>query len=418
MEFNVLGPLEVTDGTQVMDLRGPRQKALLAVLLLHRNRVVSSELLIDRVWQGRPPRAAERTLRSDISRLRQKVDPEHRSRGDRGVLITKKPGYMLRVEPSQLDFVKFQLLMDEGQEAFKEGDARRAVEALEAGLALWRGSPFQGCEYCDPDGGTTMRLNELGLIAREELMGARLALGKHREVVAELRDLIAQDPLRERPWAQLMIALYRSRRQTEALQAYLAAKKHFFEVGLEPGSMLKQLEQSILMADPSLDLVPHSEASADYMRTRVFISYVREDSVAVDRIAAALRDAAAEVWLDRTSLVGGDPWELRIRRAIRDGDYFVACFSPASVHRERSYMRTELLIAIEELRLRPQDGRWFIPVVLGDCSIPDYPIGGGQTLQKFHYLDFSQDWDAAIRQLLRAVSSDDSNSRSHRSRLS
>lgn len=141
-------------------------------------------------------------------------------------------------------------------------------------------------------------------------------------------------------------------------------------------------------------------------KKRVFISYVREDAEAVDRIAVALRDGGADVWIDRTNILAGEPWELVIRRAIRDGDYFVACFSPSSAERERSYMRKELWLAIEELQLRPHDRRWFIPIILEPCSIPDIPIGGTQTLEKLQYLDFSQEWDTAIKGLLMAVSAD------------
>jgi hypothetical protein len=159
------------------------------------------------------------------------------------------------------------------------------------------------------------------------------------------------------------------------------------------------------LRNPALTQRPEAhEDEGHYVRKRrVFISYVHEDVMAVDRIAAALRAGGAEVWLDRTHLVPGDRWELAIRHAIRDGDAFLACFSPASGQRERSFMRKELLLAIDELQLRPHDRRWFIPVVLKPCSIPDHPIGGGQYLRELHYVDFSQDWETAIQQLLKAI---------------
>ncbi|MBF9127607.1 toll/interleukin-1 receptor domain-containing protein [Plantactinospora sp. S1510] len=136
----------------------------------------------------------------------------------------------------------------------------------------------------------------------------------------------------------------------------------------------------------------------------VFISYVREDSAAVDRLATALRGHGIEVWLDRTHLVPGDRWADRIRQAIGAGANFVACFSAASSRRDRTYMNEELILAIEELRLRPRDRRWFLPVVLDGSPVPDHPIGAGETLRSLHHVDLSEGWEAGVLRVAHAIS--------------
>jgi cellulose biosynthesis protein BcsQ len=136
---------------------------------------------------------------------------------------------------------------------------------------------------------------------------------------------------------------------------------------------------------------------------RVFISYVREDSDIVDRIAGELRSHDIGVWLDRTSLEVGDRWKEVVREAIRNGDYFLACFSPAYDSRGRTYMNEELIIAVQELRLRPRDRRWFLPITLGSCRIPHHPISAAETLEDIHCIDFTDDWERAIARLIRVL---------------
>jgi hypothetical protein len=134
-----------------------------------------------------------------------------------------------------------------------------------------------------------------------------------------------------------------------------------------------------------------------------FVSYLHDDSATVDRLVAALRTHGIEVWQDRTHLVVGDRWPQVIKKAIRDGSFFIACFSPAYAGRSRTHMNEELITAIEELRLRPRDRRWFLPVTLEPCTIPDLDLGAGETLESLHHVDLSHDWDAAIHQLVRAM---------------
>jgi cellulose biosynthesis protein BcsQ len=139
------------------------------------------------------------------------------------------------------------------------------------------------------------------------------------------------------------------------------------------------------------------------VKRRAFLSYVREDLVAVMKIADALRMVGIDVWMDRTHLKAGDRWAATIKDAISEGDYFVAFFSRAYSNRTSTYMNEELLLAVEQLRRRPRARRWFIPVTLDQCDIPKYPIGAGETLEQIHHLDFSDDWSSSIAQLITAI---------------
>jgi hypothetical protein len=140
-------------------------------------------------------------------------------------------------------------------------------------------------------------------------------------------------------------------------------------------------------------------------RRSVFVSYVREDSVMIDRIAATLRDNGIDAWLDRTHIAPGERWPRAIENAIRDGYFFIACFSPSYTQRDNTYMNEELRLAIQQLRLMPLNRRWFIPIVLKPTKVPDFPIDATDTLSSFQYIDFSDDWNGGMTQLIRAVCS-------------
>lgn len=157
--------------------------------------------------------------------------------------------------------------------------------------------------------------------------------------------------------------------------------------------------QSHAAPDPARESQPSSEEPS-LVRKRIFISYVREDATAVDRLASGLRDNGFDVWLDRTHLIAGVKWKSVIRKAIRSGDYFIACFSPAYTRKNETFMNEELIIAIDRLRLMHRSRHWFIPVMLEKCDLPDYPIGPGETLEDLHYLEFFDDWDTAMAGLL------------------
>src|SRR4051812_41818195 len=242
MEFRLLGPLEVVERDRVLVLGGGRQRALFAVLLLHANEVVSADRLIDGMWEETPPATAGKIVQVYVSRLRKALG--------KGRLVTRSPGYLLRVDRSELDLARFEQLVAEAGTA----DPRAALKLREA-LALWRGPPLADVEYEPFARPEIVRLAELRWAALEQRIDTDLAAGRHAELVGELEALIAEHPLRERLRCQLMLALYRSGRQAEALDVYRQARRELSEqLGLEPGEELKRLEQAILRQDRGLVL--------------------------------------------------------------------------------------------------------------------------------------------------------------------
>jgi len=245
MEFRLLGPLEVLERDRVLMVGGGKQRALLAVLLLHANEVVSTDRLLDDVWGSSPPATAAKSVQLYVSRLRKVLDD--------GRLVTRPPGYVLRVERSELDVACFERLVGEARVA----DPERAARKLREALGLWRGAPLADLAYEPFAQAEIARLEELRLEALEARVDADLAAGRHAGLVGELEALVAEHPLRERLWGQLMLALYRSSRQAEALEAYRGARRELSdELGLEPSADLRRLEQAILRQDASLDLAP------------------------------------------------------------------------------------------------------------------------------------------------------------------
>ena len=254
MEFRILGPLEAWDGGRAVTLGGPKPRALLAVLLLHANELVSADRLIDELWGEDSPEDAASALRVNVSRLR-KALPQ-------GVLTTRSPGYVVRVEPDTLDLHRFERLVDEGRSLLARGLAADASERLRDALSLWRGPALADFTYERFAQAAIARLQEVKLAAIELRVDADLAVGRHDELVGELESLVAEHPLRERLRKYLMTALYRSGRQAEALEAYQDARRALVDgLGIEPGAALKELEQAILRHDPSLDLQEPAHAS-------------------------------------------------------------------------------------------------------------------------------------------------------------
>jgi DNA-binding SARP family transcriptional activator len=243
MEFRLLGPLEVAERDRSLSLGGAKQRALVALLLLHANEVVSADRLIDEVWGGAPPRTAAKSVQVHVSSLRKKLGKDR--------LATRAPGYVLHVDPSELDLALFQKLVGEARKA----DPAEAARKLREALALWRGPALADLAYAPFAQAEIARLEELRLTALEQRIDADLACGSHSELCGELEALVAEHPLRERLRCQLMVALYRSARQAEALEAYRKAHRALSdELGLEPSEEMKQLEQAILRHDPALDV--------------------------------------------------------------------------------------------------------------------------------------------------------------------
>ena len=248
LEFRILGPLEVAQNDGPLDLPAGKPRALLAVLLLHEGEVVSVDRLVDELWGEAPPPTAAKNVQGYVARLRRVLG--------NGTLVTRAPGYALRVEA--LDAARFQTLVEEARHEEPAGAAPRLEEAL----ALWRGPPLADFAYEPFAQDEIRRLEELRLSALEERIEADLALGRHEEVVAELDSMAREHPLRERLQGLRPIALYRCGRQAEALEAYRTTRRRLVdELGVEPGPELKELERRVLEQDPALD-APRRERPA------------------------------------------------------------------------------------------------------------------------------------------------------------
>jgi DNA-binding SARP family transcriptional activator len=275
MQFRILGPLEVADGEALLPLAGAKQRALLALLLLRANEAVSTDRLIEELWGERSPDSGRTALQVRVSQLRKAL-------GRAGELVvTRAPGYVLRLDPEQLDLYRFERLV---------GEADMAEPALAAGklreaLALWRGPPLADLAYESFAQPAIRRLEELRLGTLEKRVDADLALGRHGDLVGELETLVAEHPLRERLRSQLMLALYRCGRQADALAAYQSARRALVEqLGIEPSPPLRELEQAILRQDPVL----HIAVAAETDRSLLVIGLQDSAFAALLAIAAPL----------------------------------------------------------------------------------------------------------------------------------
>jgi ABC-type transport system substrate-binding protein/DNA-binding SARP family transcriptional activator len=249
LEFRILGPFEVLRDGHRLPLTTGKQKALLAFLLLHANRPVSSDHLIEALWNGSPPRRAAKSVHVYISQLRKLLGE--------GVLVSDAPGYMLRVDAGAVDAGRFESLLAEARAA----DAESASETLRTALALWRGDPLVDFAYESFAQDEIRRLEELKLTAIEERVESELALGRHAEILAELEALAGRYPAREGLQAQRMLALYRCGRQADALAAYRSTRRALLnDVGIEPGPELQRLERAVLAQNSALELPPSPAA--------------------------------------------------------------------------------------------------------------------------------------------------------------
>jgi DNA-binding SARP family transcriptional activator len=249
VDFRLLGPLEVVDEGRVLPLGGAKQRALLAALLLHPNQVVSIDRLIDELWGEEPPPTAAKVVQVYVSQLRKALG------GNRGeVIVTRPPGYLVRVGPGELDVERFERLLVVARRMRTSGSPEEAAELLREALALWRGQALADFAYEPFAQASIARLDELRLVALEERIEADLAAGRHAELVAELDEVVSEHPLRESLRGQLMLALYRSGRQAEALEAYQQARRVLVEeLGIDPSPSLQELERAILRQDPALE---------------------------------------------------------------------------------------------------------------------------------------------------------------------
>ena len=278
IEFRVLGAFEVRSEGRTLELKRPKQRALLALLMLHAGEVVSTDRLIEDLWGGNPPKAAVGSIQNLISDLRKALG--------RDLVQTRHPGYVLDVAPEQVDLHRFERLVAQASEG---GDAKRRSELLREALSLWRGPALADLAFEPFVQVEIARLEELRTAAREELVDAELELGRHGKLVGELEALVSEHPLRERLRGQLMLALYRSGRQAEALEAYREARETLVdELGIDPSPELQQLEQAILRHDQELALPTRVAVSAPEPDRRKTVTILFTDVVDSTSLGAAL----------------------------------------------------------------------------------------------------------------------------------
>ena len=252
MDFHILGSFEALDDGEVVTPRGAKQRALLALFLLHPNETLRTDWLIDELWGERPPTTAAKTVQVHVSQLR-KALARAGNGGSDGLIVTRGHGYEMRLDPRQLDSRRFEALLADGRGELAAGRPEQAVSTLEQALSLWNGPPLAELAYEPFAGREIARLDDLRVTAFEQLTEAKLQLGRHEDVVPQLEALIPENPYRERLRAHLMLALYRCDRQADALQAYHDARRTLVgELGIEPGENLRELERAILAQDPEL----------------------------------------------------------------------------------------------------------------------------------------------------------------------
>jgi DNA-binding SARP family transcriptional activator len=342
VEFRLLGPLEVVEQNGPLALGAGKQRSLLALLLLHANEVVPTERLIDELWGESPPATVNKSVQVYVSRLRKQL-------GD-GRLVTRAPGYVLRLDPAESDLGRFERLL-----AAAASEPATASEKLREALALWRGRPLADLAYEPFAQADIARLEELRLAALEQRIEADLAAGRHHELVGELEALRREHPLRERLSGQLMLGLYRCGRQAEALETYRAARAALVdELGIEPGRPLRELHEAILRQDPGLDAPTPAEHAVEAPGAS-FVGRERElaellaglehafagrgrlflvsgepgigKSRLTDELAAHARARGALVLIGRCWEAGGAPaywpWLQALRMYAREGDALV-----------------------------------------------------------------------------------------------
>lgn len=254
MRFRVLGLLRVSNGHTWSTIQAAQQRAVMAVLLTEPGQVVTSEQLIEEVWQAMPPRSALSTIQGYVLRLRRLIGDDSRT-----LLVTHGRGYSLDIEPDDLDAAVFERLVESGREMLTRGQTAAAVKSFSEGLAFYEGQPFFDVPRCPAVSAKAQRLEGIRLGAIEEYLGAKLDLGHHDDVVDQLSGLVRDYPLRERLWGHLMWALCRCGRRAEALDAYERVSRLLRnELDVEPDPALRELHMAILAEDPQLTSSPRT----------------------------------------------------------------------------------------------------------------------------------------------------------------
>ena len=253
MEIRILGPLEVVADSGPVNVPSGKARLLLAALVVHANRVVSTDRLFEFLWGGRPPVSAVNTLQTYVSHLRRSLEPDRTQHQPSRILITREPGYLLAVDPDRIDAARFERLVAEARLVL-DSAPDRAAALLRMALSLWRGEPLADFSFEPFAQSEITRLTELRLAALEDRIEAELALGGHAALCGELAQLVREHPLRERLSSQQMVALYRCGRQAEALRAYADLREALLEqMGIDPSPSLVELEKAILRQEPALE---------------------------------------------------------------------------------------------------------------------------------------------------------------------
>jgi DNA-binding SARP family transcriptional activator len=359
--FELLGPLRVVVGDRDLTPPRPKQRMLLAMLLLHREQVVAGPRLIEALWGEEPPESAQTALHGHVSSLRKLIGADR--------IRTRPPGYLLQVSADEVDLTQFEALVARARE--REDPEQRSTCLLEA-LALWNGEPLADLRDEPFAQREIARLEELRLSALEERIDCDLALGRHHELVSELEPLVAAHPFRERLCGQLMLALYRCGRQADALHVLQSERQKLVEeLGLAPGPALQELERRILNQDPSLDLerrvegaapvpaAPRVEAGAERKLATILLADVFSSTKVGERLDPERLDAVLGVCFETLSEVVVS-WGGTVEKHI--GDAIVAVFGVPAAHEndpERALRAAlELLDRLEELsgRFRERHG--------------------------------------------------------------
>jgi predicted ATPase/DNA-binding SARP family transcriptional activator len=398
VEFRILGPLEVDRGGGSLLPRGPSQQALLVDLIVNANRVVSTTQLIDDLWGDEPPETAAKMVQIYVSELRRAFGAQSEA------VTTRAPGYMLEIDADLLDANRFARLIDEGRQALADGQPAAASATFDEALALWRGEPL--AEFADRLFARTeaARLKELRLAALEDRIEAGLALGNHATLVAELEALVAANPLREELRRQLMLALYRSDRQAEALDVYRKTRELLTEeLGIEPSRTLQELERAILRQDASLD---HAEtvaahvaepARAEPQEVRKTVSVLIADLATVGKQLdpEALRRAMPRVLAEVSSAVerhGGQTERVAGRRLM-------AVFGIPTVHEDDALRAVRAAVDVRTAVARLNDElarEWGIRVAVR-AGVNTGEVVADDGLSLASSLAADETFDAAIR---------------------
>ena len=339
MEVRLLGPLELADGGRSIAYGGARQRAVLALLVLHANQVVASERVLMELWGEDAPPGAANALQAAVSRLRRALP--------QGRLVTRPPGYLFRAFPDEVDLSRFERLLAQGRQALADGAAAEAADTLADALALWRGPALADFRYEPFAQAEIARLEELRLVCVEERVEADLALGAGAELVGELQRLVAEQPLRERLRGQLMLALYRSGRQAEALEAYREVRELLLEeLGLEPAPALGELEGAILRHDPALRTAPAPPPAAAAVPARKPVTVLCAELEVASGSGAALDPEALRVVLERAQAILGATLERHGGRlSALAGRRIVGVFGVPTLHEDDALRAAQAALA-------------------------------------------------------------------------